>query len=323
MNYKEKYEATLQELEKNKEMYQNYITQIEDDHEKANEEKEKEITSLRQTIKGYQNVDAHKNRINEGGRLYNCDENIRIKQKTKKSNQNVTINITEYFNCEYSECNMSNVDLIKCYSCDKWVCENCHHISVTKIKSIMSKCNTLYFNCKECVAIEESSKEVNNNKSRSNDKLDGINSHMINQLENHLEKWEKKIEEKLDEKLGEIDNKLKCMKVPTQKECKTFADAVTSNLQKVSEVEKKMTSLSKMPEELNKTIVDIMNNDQSKSIKGIIKVAICENRSDEKKSEGRKKNIILFNVPESPSESPEERKEEDITFFNKMCESIC
>ena len=146
---------------------------------------------------------------------------------------------------------------------------------------------------------------------------------MINQLENHLEKWQKKIEEKLDKKLGEIDKKLKCMKVPTQKECKTFADAVTSNLQNVSEVDKKMTSLSKMPEELNKTIVDIMNNDQSKSIKGIIKVAICENRSDEKKSEGRKKNIILFNVSESPSESPEERKEEDITFFNKMCKPIC
>ena len=117
VNYKEKYEATLQGLEKNKEMYQKYITQIEDDHEKANEEKEKEITSLRQTIKGYQNVDAHKNRINEGGRLYNCDENIRIKPKAKKSNQNVTINNTEYFNCEYSECNMSNVDSIKCYSC--------------------------------------------------------------------------------------------------------------------------------------------------------------------------------------------------------------
>ena len=28
VNYKEKYEATLQELEKNKEMYQKYITQI-------------------------------------------------------------------------------------------------------------------------------------------------------------------------------------------------------------------------------------------------------------------------------------------------------
>ena len=65
----------------------------------------------------------------------------------------------------------------------------------------MSKCNTLYFICRECVAIEDSSKEANNNKSRSSDKLDGINSHMINQLENHLEKWEKKIEEKLDEKL--------------------------------------------------------------------------------------------------------------------------
>ena len=33
--------------------------------------------------------------------------------------------------------------------------------------------------------------------------------------------------------------------------------------------------------------------------------------------------IILFNVPGSPSDSPEERKEEDIAFFNKMCESIC
>ena len=52
---------------------------------------------------------------------------------------------------------------------------------------------SLYFICKERVAIEDRSKEVNNNKSRSNDKLDGINSHMIDQLENPLEKWEKKL----------------------------------------------------------------------------------------------------------------------------------
>ena len=74
---------------------------------------------------------------------------------------------------------MSNVDLIKC---DKWVCKNCHNITVTKVKTIMSKCNTLYFICKECVTIEEGSKEVNSNKSRSNDKLDGINHVIITQL---------------------------------------------------------------------------------------------------------------------------------------------
>ena len=49
VDYKEKYEATLVELEKNKEIYKKYITQITDDHEKVNEEKEKEITSLKHT----------------------------------------------------------------------------------------------------------------------------------------------------------------------------------------------------------------------------------------------------------------------------------
>ena len=176
-------------------------------------------------------------------------------------NQNETISNAESFNCEYGDCNMGNVDLIKCHSCD-------------------------------------SSEEVHNNKSRSNDKLDGINSDIITQLENHLEKLEKKIEEKLDQKLDEIDRKIKCLKIQSEKECKTFADAVTSNLQNVAEVEKKITSLSEMPEELDTSLADVMNNDQNYNIKGIIQIVTGENRSDEKKLGERKQNIILFNVPE-------------------------
>ena len=49
-----------------------------------------------------------------------------------------------------------------------------------------------------------------------------------------------------------------------------------------------------MPDELDKSLADVMNNNQSKSIKGIIKIAIGEKRSDEKQLEQRKKNIILF-----------------------------
>ena len=45
-------------------MYQKYMTQIADEHVIANEEKEKGITSLKKTIKRYQDVDAHVKRIN-------------------------------------------------------------------------------------------------------------------------------------------------------------------------------------------------------------------------------------------------------------------
>ena len=50
---------------------------------------------------------------------------------------------------------------------------------------------------------------------------------------------------------------------------------------------------------------------------------MTEKKKDEKDIEDRKKNIILFNVPESHADTAEKRKHEDISFFTNMHNTIC
>ena len=50
-------------------------------------------------------------------------------------------------------------------------------------------------------------------------------------------------------------------------------------------------------------------------MKVILKEAMTERNKDEKEIEDRKKNVILFNVPESQSDTAEKRRSEDISFF--------
>ena len=64
--------------------------------------------------------------------------------------------------CEYTECNYTNVDLVRCDICGKWVCEECNDVAVSKLKPLMSKCKTLYFICKGCneMSHDNSIKEI-------------------------------------------------------------------------------------------------------------------------------------------------------------------
>ena len=48
-----------------------------------------------------------------------------------------------------------------------------------------------------------------------------------------------------------------------------------------------------------------------------------EGKKDEMRIDGRKKNIILFNVAESQSDTPVKRKKEDISFFLRLYNTIC
>ena len=74
------------------------------------------------------------------------DQSLRSKpKKVKGSSKIVAISKREF-----SECNNSDVDLIRCNICSKYVCELCNDIPVPKVKQIFNKCNTLYFICKTC-----------------------------------------------------------------------------------------------------------------------------------------------------------------------------
>ena len=70
--------------------------------------------------------------------------------KPKRTKGNSKCPDTEAVKCVYTGCSNDNVDLIKCNTCGKSVCEECNDVAISKLKIIMNKCQTLYFVCKNC-----------------------------------------------------------------------------------------------------------------------------------------------------------------------------
>ena len=133
---------------------------------------------------------------------------FRIIPKRKGSSKNLDVNS---FKCEYPGCEISNVDLIKCILCSKWVCEDCNEGPVGKLKPIMNKCNTVYFICKGCDETNyESSKNQTGLVTEEETKLTTEDANNINAMKSFQEIFECKIsqmESKLpmliDDKLGQ------------------------------------------------------------------------------------------------------------------------
>lgn len=114
-------------------------------------------------------------------------------------------------------------------------------------------------------------------------------------------KLEERIDEKLVQRLAQVEEQfLSISSVPDEinKNCKTFAETLKSNL-------------SKNPE----------NN--ADSFKNIVKKAMEEEKKEVKELEDRKRNIILFGAPEKESEIIDERKKADVQLFIDVCNSIC
>ena len=84
-------------------------------------------------------------------------EMFRMKTRTKGSGKN----INTQSNCEYPECNSTDVDTIRCNLCARWVYKGCQDASVAKLKQIFNKCKTIYFLCQTCDQLQsEHSREA-------------------------------------------------------------------------------------------------------------------------------------------------------------------
>ena len=81
------------------------------------------------------------------GMVVNTDELFCMKRKVSSTNLTAVLDVTK---CEGPSCNSTNVDMVKCIKCSKFVCEQCNNVPVTKLKNVMKKCSTIYFMCKLC-----------------------------------------------------------------------------------------------------------------------------------------------------------------------------
>ena len=80
------------------------------------------------------------------GMVVNTDELFCMKCKVSSRNLTAILDLTK---CEGPPCNSTNVDMVKCIKCSKFVCEQCNNVPVTKLKSVMRKCSMIYL-CKLC-----------------------------------------------------------------------------------------------------------------------------------------------------------------------------
>ena len=129
------------------------------DYEVIINSEEKEIATLNNTIKGLKE-DKGRKPVELNRQEVSTGELFRLIPKTRGTKNNVAVNATSY-QCEFTECNKTSVDTIKCNICSRWICESCHDVPASKLKPIFNKCKTLYFVRSTCDNDEETDTENN------------------------------------------------------------------------------------------------------------------------------------------------------------------
>ena len=229
------------------------------------------------------------------------DQSFRWKpKKVKGSSKIVAIS-----KCEFSECNNSDVDLIRCNVCSKYVCELCNDIPVPKVKQIFNKCNTLYFICKTCdqeihdpgqhkmdvnVQNPEADKDelIKSFQEIFDTKLTTMEAKLttmeakLTTMEARLTTMEARLTTMFGEKLTSIDNIMKTSNICTDSTLpdssldSDVSNSVNPNLPTYA------SKVLKLPQEVKKIMLDAEN----------------EKRLEENEQEWRAKNFIIHGADE-------------------------
>ena len=71
-----------------------------------------------------------------------------------------------------------------------------------------------------------------------------------------------------------------------------------------------------------KSWADIMDILEKRTVQEVIANSLKERDNEEKERQSRRRNLIVFELPESKKSEPEDRKEEDIKKFVGFCKGI-
>ena len=175
------------------------------DYENAINEKNEEIATQKEVIKCYGESACTSNVLLN--KVCSNNDIFRMIPKWKGSSKNIDANS---FKCEYPGCDLSNVDLIKCNLCSKWVCEECNEVPISKLKPIMNKCKTLYFICN---GYDETNHESSKNRTGfaiekiiepvTEDANNNVVKSFQDIFENKMIQMESKLQTLIDTKLGQ------------------------------------------------------------------------------------------------------------------------
>ena len=116
-------------------------------YEQVINEKDEQLASLNEALQ-----ELRKSQGSKPAKLTRTDgtgESFRTKPRGGSA-RNIDINNCK---CENPDCNSIGVDTIRCNICSTFVCEECHNVPVSKVKTIYNKCRTVYYLCKTVIKL--------------------------------------------------------------------------------------------------------------------------------------------------------------------------
>lgn len=253
-----------------------YETMI-SEHNKTVNEKDQVIDKLDQQL-----ANTNIQKCSGLKRVDSEDECYRL--KPKRSSKNTKSNLK----CEFEDCNETDVDLVKCNLCSKWVCESCNDVPVTKLKPITNKCRTIYFLCKKCdesVGTVHCDRTTTTNSGDANllDSLQKMLDKKVSQLETKIEK---SIDKKLGDKMGAVNS---------------LNEKMTNHEKTATEEKKSYAKILDVPTEVRKIMQETRNDEKVEQIE----------------QEKRGQNFIIHGAQEVGN-STEEIKANDLQYIKDI-----
>ena len=143
--------------------------------------------------------------------------------KKKASGKNINLSL---YNCE--GCTTTFVDLIKCNLCSEYVCERCNGVTVSKLKTAVQNCKTVYVICKKC---EEAKTGSTANEDHVTGSVPDYNQNNQSSLEqliiSKLQKIEYAIDQTITKKLAE---NYKSIEEKISKANESYAESIIKSL---------------------------------------------------------------------------------------------
>ena len=179
-----------------------------------------------------------------------------------------------------------------CDRCEKWYCNKCAHISDAGYSFL-------------------SSQEAKNVSWFCNDCKDPARTAVLE---------DKCIEDKCREYTDMLHQKMKALETDIQR--KAEATDLRELQKRMEECEKNIKGLQEDKQE-GQTWADIMDSNEKRTVEEVVEKSLKDRDSEEKERQNRRKNTIIFELPESQKSEPDDRKGEDVQKFVGICKNIC
>ena len=262
-------------------------------------EKDEEINVLKAQLASLESYEA-----NQLHKINSNDNMFRIKPKRKASSKTVQT-------CEFPNCDSTNVDLIKCNICSKWVCEDCNEVSINKLKPIMDKCKTIFFICRECsghedINVKKAQTETVPSPFNVSTKHDENTSLIVSTLETTI-----------TEKVSSIEKNLTDMLTSKFEENMRQLSSLSKNLKSAAPVPVNLSS----PDDNSPTKWSSIVAGPTKNFKSVMRDARNDEKLEQSEKELRSKNLIIHGADEIGKDEAEIKKE-DTTYVKEILQKI-